>query len=53
MIKKIVFKTPEAMIAGDLSNFIGFLSRVDLLPGAFRSKCIFLQNHTLSSYPAN
>ena len=30
--KNIVFETPEAMIAGDYSNFIRVLSRVDLLP---------------------
>ena len=31
---------PEAMTAGDLSNFISVLSRVDLLPWAFMSKFI-------------
>ena len=30
--KNIVFGTPEAMIVGDLSNFIRVLSLVDLLP---------------------
>ena len=40
--RNIVFETPEAetIKPGELSNFISFLSRVDLLPGAFRSKCI-------------
>ena len=33
--KNIVFETPEDMIAGDFSNFIRTLSRVDLLPTAF------------------
>ena len=28
----LVFKIPEAMIAGNLSNFIGLGSRVDVLP---------------------
>ena len=40
--KNIVFETPEAetIKPGELSNFISLLARVDLLPGAFRSKCI-------------
>ena len=38
--KNIVFETPEAVIAGDLSNFISVLSRVVLLPQAFVSKFI-------------
>ena len=39
--KNIVFETPEAIIAGDFSNFIRVLSLVDLLPKAFVSKCIY------------
>ena len=40
--RNIVFQTPEAetIKPGELSNFISFLSRIDLLPGAFVSKCI-------------
>ena len=40
--KNIVFETPEAETnkPGDFNNFIRVLSQVDLLPGAFRSKCI-------------
>ena len=40
--KNIVFETPEAMIAGDLSNFIRLLSRVDLLPNFFYIEMHFL-----------
>ena len=32
---KNIVDIPEAIIAGDLSNLISDLSRVDLLPGAF------------------
>ena len=37
--RNIVFETPEAetIKPGELSNFISFLSRVDLLPEAFGS----------------
>ena len=35
-----VFQTPEAMITGELSNFISVLSRVVLLPTRLSSKCI-------------
>ena len=40
--KNIVFQTPEAenIKPGDLSNSIRLLSRVDLLPIFFTSKCI-------------
>ena len=40
--ENIVFETPEAetIKPGDLSNFMSVRSRVDLLPGAFRSKLI-------------
>ena len=40
--RNIVFQTPEVenIEPGDLSNFIRFLSRVDFLPRAFKSKFI-------------
>ena len=40
--RNIVFEIPEAetIKPGALSNFTSFLSRIDLLPGAFASKCI-------------
>ena len=37
-----VEKTPEAMIAGELSELISVRSRVDLLPGYLTSKFNFL-----------
>ena len=37
----IVFEIPEAVIAGDFSNFISVRSRVDLLPIPLISKCIY------------
>ena len=40
--RSIVFETREAMIAGELSNFIRALSQVDLLPTRLSSKCISL-----------
>ena len=38
--RNIVFELPEAMIAGDLTNFIGVLSLADFLPCPLSSKCI-------------
>ena len=38
--KYIVFEIPEAMIAGDFSNFISVRSRANLSPGPLTSKCI-------------
>ena len=39
---KIIVEVPEAMIAGDLSNFISVRSLVFLLPGPLISRCISL-----------
>ena len=47
-VKKF-FEIPEAMIAGDLSNFIRVRSQ-DLLPWALISNAFLLQNHTLIFY---
>ena len=38
--KNIVFERPEAIILGELSNFISVQSLVDLLPTRLSSKCI-------------
>ena len=38
--KNIIFEIPEAIIAGDFSNFISVRSRVDLLPITLTSKSI-------------
>ena len=51
--KNIVFETPEAMIAGDLSSFIRVLSRVEFYLVLLNQKSFFLQIHTLVSYPVN
>ena len=53
--KNFVSETPEAesLIPEDLSNFIGLLSLVDLLPGDLHQKIFLLQNHTFVSYPVN
>ena len=55
-VRNIVFESPEAetIKPGELSNFISFISRIDLLPEAFFYQNAFLlQNHTLISYLIN
>ena len=44
-----IVELPEAIKAGDLSKVISVRSRVVLLPRPLisKSKCIFLQNHTI------